>query len=207
MKKHFLNMTMFLKVRPRFDWVFVGLLLTAFVGLAAWNLTAGSIWFDEAFSAYLLNYNFLDIARYTATDVHPPFYYWLLKLWTMVFGETEIGLRSMSVFFGVIAAIFGYLFVRKQFGRRAALVALALMILSPLFIRYGQEARMYTLAAAIIFAASYVLLFAAETKKRSTWVLYGVLVSLGMWTLLRLRLLALAVTVGRGATLHSEHRG
>lgn len=182
MKKYLATITTFLKARPRFDWVFVGLLLATFVGLAAWNLTAGSIWFDEAFSAYLLNYNFLDIARYTATDVHPPFYYWLLKLWTMVFGETEIGLRSMSVFFGVIAAIFGYLFVRKQFGRKAALAALALMVLSPLFIRYGQEARMYTLAAAIIFAASYVLLLASEAKKRSLWVLYGVLISLGMWT-------------------------
>jgi len=182
MKKQFLAIGSFLRARPRLDWLFVALLLALFVGLAAWNLTAGSIWFDEAFSAYLMNYNFIDIARYTATDVHPPLYYWLLKAWTMVFGETEIGLRSMSIFFGVIAAIFGYLFVKKQFGRKAALVALSLMILSPLFIRYGQEARMYTLAAAIIFAASYVLLLAGEAKKRSLWVLYGVLISLGMWT-------------------------
>lgn len=182
MKKVFSRLHKALVARPRLDWMFVGLFLAIFVGLAFWNITAGSIWFDEAFSAYLIQYNFLDIARYTATDVHPPFYYWLLQLWSFIFGDTEIGLRSMSVFFGVVAAIFAYLWVKRHFGRRAALIALALLVLSPLFIRYSQEARMYTLAAAIIFAATYVLSRAEASGKRSTWVGYGVLVSLGMWT-------------------------
>ena len=168
MKKSFSRLHKALVARPRLDWLFVGLFLAVFVGLAFWNITAGSIWFDEAFSAYLIQYNFLDIARYTATDVHPPFYYWLLQLWSFVFGDTEIGLRSMSVFFGVVAATFAYLWVKRHFGRRAALIALALLVLSPLFIRYSQEARMYTLAAAIIFAATYVMSRALASGKRST---------------------------------------
>jgi mannosyltransferase len=164
------------------DYIFVGVALLIFAALALWNIAGPSIWFDEAFSAYIIQYNFLDIARYTATDVHPPFFYWLLKVWAAVFGETELGLRSMSVFFGVVAAVFGFLLVRRKFGRRAALVGLFILVLSPLFIRYSQEARMYTLAATIVLAATYVMTRAMEAKGRKLWFVYGVLVSLGMWT-------------------------
>jgi mannosyltransferase len=172
----------FFQSRPRTDYIFVAIALALLVGLALWNIAGPSIWFDEAFGAYLIHYNFIDIARYTSTDVHPPMFYWLLKIWTAVFGHTELGLRSMSVFFGVVAAVFGYVLVHRKFGRRAAIVGLFILVLSPLFIRYSQEARMYTLAAAIVLAATYVMVRALESKSRKLWILYGVLVSLGMWT-------------------------
>ncbi|HEY8992366.1 MAG TPA: glycosyltransferase family 39 protein [Candidatus Microsaccharimonas sp.] len=182
MNKTLSRITHFFRSRPRTDYIFVAVALALLVGLALWNISTPSIWFDEAFGAYLIHYNFLDIARYTATDVHPPTFYWLLKLWTAVFGHTEFGLRSMSVFFGVTTAIFGYILVRRKFGRKAAIVGLFILALSPLFIRYTQEARMYTLAATIVLSATYVMLRALESKGRKLWVLYGILVSLGMWT-------------------------
>ena len=185
--KHSMNKTItrifhFLKSRPRTDYIFIGVALALLIGLALWNIAGPSIWFDEAFGAYLIHYNFIDIARYTATDVHPPMFYWFLKIWTGIFGHTELGLRSMSVFFGAVAAVFGYALVRRQFGRRASIVGLFILVVSPFFIRYTQEARMYTLAAAIVLAATYVMVRALESKSRKLWILYGVLVSLGMWT-------------------------
>jgi mannosyltransferase len=168
--------------RPRTDYIFVVIALTVLGTLALWNIAGPSIWFDEAFGAYLIHFSFLDIARYTATDVHPPMFYWFLKVWTVVFGHTEFGLRSMSVFFGMVAAVFGYLLTRRQFGRRAAITGIFILALSPLFIRYSQEARMYTMAAAIVLSATYVMMRALEVKGRKLWVVYGVLVSLGMWT-------------------------
>jgi uncharacterized membrane protein len=182
MKKTVQRIGRYLHDHPRMDIIFVAVALVIFGGLAFWNIAGPSIWFDEAFGAFLIQYNFIDIARYTATDVHPPLFYWLLKIWTFFFGTTELGLRSMSVFFGAVAAVFGYLLVRRQFGRKAAMVGLFILVLSPLFIRYSQEARMYTLAAAIVMAATYVLVRALESKGRKLWALYGVLVSLGMWT-------------------------
>ena len=182
MKKTFTIIYEFLKARPRTDYILVAIALFLLAGLALWNIAGPSIWFDEAFGAYMIHYSFLDIARYTATDVHPPLFYWLLKIWTAIFGHTELGLRSMSVFFGVVAAVFGYLFARRQFGRKAAIVGLFILALSPLFIRYSQEARMYTLATAIVLSATYVLTRALESKGRKLWVIYGILVSLGMWT-------------------------
>ncbi len=163
------------------DWVFVAIGLVAFAILTLVTITKSSFWFDEAFGAYLIHYNFLDIARYTATDVHPPMFYWLLKIWSMIFGNTELGLRSMSVFFGGIAIIFGYLLTNRLFTKTAARISLIFMVLAPMFIRYSQEARMYMLVAAIALAATYVLTFAVQTKKKLPWAIYGILIALGMW--------------------------
>ncbi len=163
------------------DGYFIVAGLAAFTTIAFWTITKSSVWFDEAFGAYMIRFNFADIARYTAADVHPPLYYWLLKLWSMLFGSTELGLRSMSVFFGAIAILFGYLLIHRLFDKKTARISLIFMVLSPMLVRYSQEMRMYTLVAAIALAATYVLTFAAESKKRKPWIIYGILVGLGMW--------------------------
>lgn len=201
MNKKLTRISHFFQSRPRTDYIFVGIAIVLLVGLTLWNIAGPSIWFDEAFGAYMIHYNFLDIARYTATDVHPPLFYWCLKVWTAVFGHTEFGLRSMSVFFAIITAIFGYIIARRKFGRRAAIVGVFILALSPLFLRYSQEARMYTMMAAIALSATYVFIRALETKSRKLWVLYGVLVSLGMWTQYFMALVWLAHWVWRYITI------
>jgi len=171
-----------LRATPSLDWIILALGLVVFTLLVLHSITASTIWFDEAFSAYISQFSFFDIARYTATDVHPPLYYWLLKLWTEFFGTTELAFRSLSLLFGTTTIAAGFLLVRRLFGRRAAWVSLLLLIVSPMLIRYSQEARMYTLAATIALSATYVLSVAVESKQRRWWVLYGLLISLGMWT-------------------------
>lgn len=162
-----------------------GVLITALAMYAALTLSTignASIWFDEAFSAYIIRFDFFDIARYTAADVHPPLYYWLLKTWGMIFGNTEVALRSLSVVFGAAAITFAYLLTLRWFGRRAAWVSLLFLVLSPVLIKFGMEMRMYTLAAAFAAAATYVLNHAIEKDRLKIWIVYGVLVGLGMWT-------------------------
>lgn len=164
------------------DGIFLAVGLIVFSAIVIFTISKSSIWFDEAFGAYLSHFNFFEIARYTAADVHPPFYYWLLKIWGGIFGYSEIGLRSMSLLFGLISIILGYLLLVKLFNKKTARISLIFMVLSPMIIRYSQEARMYTLVTAIALAATYTLVIAIDSKKRLPWVVYGILVSLGMWT-------------------------
>lgn len=168
--------------RPRLDMGVLLLGLGIFTALAAYQLGRSSIWFDEAFGIYMTQFSWLDIARYTAADVHPPFYYWLLKGWMAVFGASEVAVRSLSVVCGAAAMSVGFLLVRRYFGRRAAWLTLGLMVISPMLLRYAQEARMYTLIGLIGLAATYALMRASETKQWRWWAGYGALVSLGMWT-------------------------
>lgn len=172
----------FLRKHKRLLWIliptFFGIL---YIVLCSVNLQQ-SVWFDESYGAYLTRFSFGDIWSLTMADVHPPMYYFALKIWSLIFGFTDFGMRFMSVFFGAIAIIFAWQWLKRSFGVKAATVATGLMSLSPMLIRYGQEMRMYTMAAAIIFAATYVLQLAIDTKQRKYWVVYGLLMALGMWT-------------------------
>lgn len=156
--------------------------LSLFAVIALGNITKWSIWFDEAFGIYMIRFSYFDIAKYTASDVHPPFYYWLLKAWTSIFGTSELAVRSLSLVAMMGAIVFMYLILRRAFSAKIAAGGLIAMALSPLLVRYAEEARMYGLVALIVTAATYVFLQLLEKPTRKRWIIYGVLVSLGMWT-------------------------
>jgi uncharacterized membrane protein len=168
--------------KPAALWVGLVAGLSVYVGLSLSTITQASVWFDEAFSAYIVRFNFVEILRYTAADVHPPLYYWALKLWQIPFGSSDLAMRSLSVLFGCVAIVFAFLLVKRLFGKKAALISLLFLIFLPILARYSQEARMYTMSVAIGFAATYVLVRALETKTRWRWRLYGILVAAGMLT-------------------------
>ena len=141
-----------------------------------------SIWFDESYTAYLIRFDFGSILKYTAADVHPPLYYFLLKVWSMIFGNSDFALRAMSAMFGALAILFAFLWLKYKYGKTAAILGSLFLALSPNFIRYGEEMRMYTLVAAIVFAATYFLQLAIDNKSRKWWIIYAALVALGMYT-------------------------
>ncbi|MBR3365889.1 glycosyltransferase family 39 protein [Candidatus Saccharibacteria bacterium] len=152
-----------------------------YVVLCCINLRS-SIWFDESYSAYLVRGDFGQIWAETAQDVHPPLFYFLLKIWSMIFGSSDFAMRFMSVFFGALAIILAFHLLKRWFNVKTAAVATALLSLSPFLIRYGQEMRMYTLIFAIVIGATYALDLALETKKKRYYIIYAILLALGMWT-------------------------
>ena len=172
----------FIKAHSKTDFMFLAAAIITFVTIALFNVTNAAIWFDEAFTSYIIQFNFIEIANYTSTDVHPPFYYWVLKAWTELFGAGEFGMRSMSIFFAAATIVVTFLLTRRMFGRKVALVTLLFLALSPMLVRYADEARMYTMAAFLVASATYALVKASEGQQKRWWVIYGVLVGLGMWT-------------------------
>ena len=156
-----------------------------FVALAMVQMNL-SIWHDEAYSAYLIRGNFADIWNLTAIDVHPPLFYFCLKVWSMMFGNSEIALRTMSVMFGVVAIFAAFYLLKKLFNTKTASIATFVMTLSPLFIRYAEEARMYTMVLAIALISTLVLVTAISRDKKGKWnfwwLLYGVMLAAGMMT-------------------------
>ena len=141
-----------------------------------------SIWFDESFSSYLTRFDLGKIWNLTAADVHPPFYYIVLKGWAHFFGHTDFAMRMLSVVFGAVAILFAFLWLKYKYGLKAAMLSSFLLSISPVFIRYGQEMRMYTMVLAIVFASTYFLQLAVDNKKRRWWLIYAVLVAVAMWT-------------------------
>ncbi|HEX3099422.1 MAG TPA: glycosyltransferase family 39 protein [Patescibacteria group bacterium] len=133
--------------------------------LRLWHLTAISLWHDEAFSALLIKYSWSEMMTRIGLDVHPPMYYIFLRLWSYVFGSSLYSLRGMSVLFGVATIIVTYFFVNYVFNNhKAALIAAALIAVSPFQVQYVTEARMYTMGAFFAVAAAFALSAALRTQ-------------------------------------------
>jgi mannosyltransferase len=131
-----------------------------------------SLWLDEATSALVAKMSFPQIfQRFLPGDFHPPLYYIFLKIWSMVFGFSEVVLRIPSVIFGVLTVFLAYLIGRKIFNKKVALISSLLLATSGLHIYYSQEARMYALAAFLVSMAIY--LFISEK-----WLLFSVFLGL-----------------------------
>ena len=128
-------------------------LLTAFL-LRLYRLGAASLWYDETVSAYLASQSFSDIIAHTALDIHPPGYYLLLHVWSLVSAPLPtLGLEFLlafpSLWFGVLTVALLAPLGRTLLGKAPAALAVWLAAFSPFLIWYGQEVRMYTAASAL----------------------------------------------------------
>lgn len=134
--------------------------------LRLYKLTAISLWHDEAFSALLIKYPWKEMVYRIGLDVHPPMYYFFLRFWHYIFGDSLFSLRGMSVLFGVATIIATYFLVKKIFGNiNAALIAATLVAINPFQIQYVTEARMYTMGAFFVVLTAYFLVVALQTTK------------------------------------------
>lgn len=181
---------LFHRKAPWYERHFIWLVLGGAVVAMAICLAIGlqqSVWFDEAYSIMLAKQPIGDLLHLTSIDTHPPLYYLLLKFWAGLFGWSEVALRSLSVLAMGGAVVLGGVFARRFFGVRAALSTLPFIVFAPFLLRYGFEIRMYSLASLIGIAATYVLALAVDVKKPSAqvqlYILYAVLVALGVYTL------------------------
>ena len=134
------------------------IILTAFL-LRLVNLNQ-SLWLDEGVTARVVNNYSLRgiVTQFSPHDFHPPFYYLLMKLWTDIFGSSEISLRLPSVLFSLAAGYIIYLIGREIKDKKTGLLSAAIFLFNPLIIYYAQEARMYSLAIFFIALTTFYLL-------------------------------------------------
>lgn len=142
-----------------------------------------SIWFDEGYSIYIAHKPVGELLALTAVDAHPPFYYLLLKAWAGVFGWSEFALRSLSAVAAAVSVGVMIALIRRLFNARIALIVMPFLVLSPFFLRYGYEVRMYALVGLIGVVATWVLVRALQSRRVWWWIGYAALVALGMYTL------------------------
>ena len=169
-------------------WGLVGVLLLA-AALRWERITAQSLWNDEGNSARLSERSLELIIAGTASDIHPPLYYLLLRGWRELVGDSEFGLRSLSALSDLLtvalaAATGRWLWPRR---RAVALLAAALLALNPALVYYAQEARMYALLALLVWLSSWLLLQwwsrTSRGRPAAGWALgYVLAVTAGLYT-------------------------
>lgn len=163
----------------------MALVILAFA-LRAVSLERQSLWYDEGVSAYLTTLPWDALTRWTADDIQPPLYYYLLKLWCAAAGRSEGALRWPSVFFSTLTVPLAAVLGRRLFSRRAGLIAGLLFALSPLYIWYAQEARNYAMLMFLTLLSS-TLLYSAWVEKGARpawgiWLAYALATSAALYT-------------------------
>ena len=127
--------------------------------------------------AYYWNYSrHLDIGYLD----HPPMVAWLIKLGTLLFGDTEFGVRFGALCCGIVSSCFIYRLTRNVFGEYSALLALGLAQVLPFFFMAGMIMTPDAPLTAAWAASLYFLERALIAGRRGAWIWAGLSLGLGL---------------------------
>ncbi len=181
----------------------IPLIITALsLAIALHALSADSLWGDEIFTAIFANQSLPNVINWTAGDIHPPLYYLLAGNFSRVIippGTTQLPnqisdwlWRFPSVLFTVLTVAVTYRLARSFACRTGkpgqtqttAVIALLLLALAPIAVKYAQEARMHALFM-FLSALSTWLLFRALAQPRlwTRWLAFALAAAANIYTM------------------------
>ena len=113
------------------------------------------VWGDEAYSTNLVRNNLEGIMQVLYYDEnHPPLYYFWLKLFVDLFGNTILVCHAASYVLFVFGIIFALVVLQKRFGKTATGLFVIISGLASTCVEYNVEIRMYALVfMATVFCA------------------------------------------------------
>lgn len=155
------------------NWKKIYILLSAAI-LVAYAILAleSTIWADEAYTFALIRHSFREIWQITAADVHPPLYYFLMKILGAPFGYNLYVCRFLSALPMALTAVLGGWQLEKCFGKRTAVLFMALYPLFPYSMDYATEVRMYGLSQLFVTLCALFAYRAYSENHRKHWVLF-----------------------------------
>lgn len=156
-------------------------------GARVFRLDGQSLWGDEAISVSRASESLLDITRAAPHEgTLPPLYYYLLHFWEPMVGTSEFAVRYLSLLFGVLTIAVVASAVRSSAGLRPALLAAFLTSISPFWVYYSQETRMYAPATFFALASTWffleILANSRRANSRLVWPGYVLTATLAVFT-------------------------
>lgn len=132
------------------------------------------LWFDELFALDVSNHSFpVGIVKYLSLcEVHVPFYFLILHLWTNLFGDSDIVLRLFSVIFGALNVLAIYFVGKELDSEKLGLLAAFLVGINSFLIYFSQEVKFYSLVALL---ASLSILYMLKFIKKPNRITLAIL--------------------------------
>lgn len=142
-----------------------------------------SVWFDEAYSTFMARQSYWGIIEQNLTDVHPPLYYFVLKLVTSVFGYNLLVMKLVSVAGVAATMVLGATLVRRRFGDRAGLLFILLLLCGPCMLsECAVIVRMYSWAMFFVTASGLLAYEIYEAPTKAKWIFFVLSSVAGMYT-------------------------
>lgn len=149
----------------RAETLLIGALTLLGLGICLYRIGQSSLWLDEAFSVAGSG----DLARsWTDRGGSMGLYYSFLSVWTDADGSTA-WIRLPSAVFAAATVPFTYLIARAVGGRRVAVIAASLLIANWGFVRYGQEARSYSMVMLLVAVSWWLFVEIVRGRRGSAW--------------------------------------
>ena len=130
------------------------------IGLALrlYRLGDANLWWDEALAVWGVRQGLPGVTLWTASDVHPPLYFWALWAWSRLAGESEFAMRALSAGAGVLTVAITYRLGARAAGRRVGALAALLIATARFHVWWSQEMRMYVLAGLLGTLSLYLFI-------------------------------------------------
>lgn len=114
---------------------------------------------------------------------HPPIYYVLARFWAQGFGASVTAMRTFPALISLFIFPCIYWLCLELFEySTVGWLAMALVAVSPFFVRYAQEVRQYSLWAVMILLSSTLLLRAIRIKTKLAWIAYAAIMALSFYS-------------------------
>ena len=148
-------------VARRLSFIAIDPVLAAVTGLALLGLALrlhdialDPFWKNELFSlAWIDHSSFWLATSGLVLETNPPLHFLLLKLWTEVFGTSEVAARLPSALASAASVPLLYALGRRLGGTRVGLVAAGVLAVTPMQIFYAHEARAYAFLPCFLLLA------------------------------------------------------
>ena len=137
-----------------------------------------AIWLDEALTGTYIRMGWSELLAFTTTDVHPPLYYFIVKLGITLLGDHVYVVKLFSYLPFVLTLLLTVFKIKKAYGNRMAFILLVFLCTTPCIIERNAEMRMYQWAMFFVFAFAVYLFEAVNTQTRKAWIIslvFGVL--------------------------------
>lgn len=153
--------------------------LTLLLTMLHWN----GLWLDELYTLHAINLPVKVLLSERTHRGHTPLYFLLLKgcLWITRASASETSLRALSLAWWVASVASFWLLVRR-FLPAAAGMACCFFALNGIALRYGIEARMYTMVLFIAVWALRSYLELVQSPSRRWYLVFIAAVFAGLWT-------------------------
>jgi 4-amino-4-deoxy-L-arabinose transferase-like glycosyltransferase len=128
---------------------------------------------DEIFSVGIAQQSWRALTAAAGADsIHPPLFYYLLKLWMFLGGDSLFWVRLLPTVFSVVS-ILPTVMLARQFRLRPVEInaTLGLAAIHPFLIYYSQHVRMYTLLMLCALTSLWLFHRAIRSGTRSTTAL------------------------------------
>ncbi len=159
------------------DYIAHILLLLAGAVILLGGCFQNSLWFDEAYTVGMMSHTLPEGMKWATFDVHPHLYYFLLKIFTMIFGNSLPVMRVFSAIGGILFVSLGLTHIRRDFGKSVGFWFSFCAIFSASTLFYAIEIRMYTWAVLFVtLAAIYAFRMynGSKTKDRVLFVIISI---------------------------------